>query len=69
MPRSAPIAHLTHEVHTLRQRRRAGSPPTRPRRRVRSAALAAFRTRHLPFTSHLLLSSSVLLYDYSSKDT
>jgi hypothetical protein len=38
---------------------------------VRSAALAAFRTRHLPLSGFalLLLSSSVLLYDYSSKDT
>jgi hypothetical protein len=37
---------------------------------VRSAALAAFRTRHLPLaTSHLLLLSSVLLYDYSSNGT
>jgi hypothetical protein len=37
---------------------------------VRSAALAAFRTRHLPpATSRLSLSPSVLPYDYSSNDT
>jgi hypothetical protein len=37
---------------------------------VRGAALAARRTRHLPpATSRLLLSSSVLRYDYISNDT